>query len=284
MKKLDFHTFHIEAFMTYPFYKTDNSWFRFESEPQAHTIYSCWLAYQKTDAPSAGMLLLGDTKIRSDHELVFNFGLSSANGVQEEETRREVEELQNRRTQVAAGAGPGAFGPSSSSSQSLAQPASSPSSAIQVVGSGSILSTKGWTPMLNDSFIIGGVHSEHDFHLALSPDEQAIFNGLNSGLPPKDLWREFFRRNPVSFWNSQYSVPRVFAREVLGLAAFGYEPEFSKVQLSFHLTNKGASDAASLDKYCEALRKAKMTPVADKAAVIQAIANFVFKDAKALDA
>lgn len=308
MKKLDFHTFHSEAFNTYPLYKADNSWFHFEMEPDAHGLFSCWTAYQKTDAPSAEMLLLGDTKIRTDNDLVLNFGLSSANGVQEEETRREIQELQNRRNQIAAGrpgsaassasaparagapsltpiptAGSASVSPSASMAPGATTSALPAGGAVSVIGAGSILSTKGWSPMLNDSFIMGGVHAEHDFHLALSPDEKAIFEGVNSAIAAKDIWKEFFRRNPVSFWNSQYNVPRVFTRELLGLAAFGYKPEFSKHQLTFVCTNKGEADEASLSKYCESLRNAKLTPIADKTKVLKEIARFVFDDEKALD-
>ena len=302
MKSLDIHSFTKAAYDAYPLYKAENSWFHFEIEPTAHGIYSCWTAYQKTDAPSAGVLLLGDTKIRTDNDLVRNFGLSSANGVQEEETRRDMEELQRQRDAIAAGARAGSSAAAAARSASPSLPAmpmagsglvggassgTTPlpaGGAISVVGAGSILSTQGWSPMLNDAFVIGGVHAEHEFHLALSSEENSIFEALNSAVPPKDLWRDFFRRNPVSFWNTQYGVPRVFTRELLGLRAFGYKPEFSQHQLGFRADDKNKSDSASFDKYCEALRNAKMTPMGEKTTVIQHIAEFLFENKNALDA
>ena len=38
--------------------------------------------------------------------------------------------------------------------------------APKVLGSGSILNDRNWTPLLNDSFILGGVHGNREFHFA----------------------------------------------------------------------------------------------------------------------
>lgn len=314
MKKLDFHTFHSEAFTAFPQYKTDNAWFGFDPPGDAHDpkapgpcIASCWLAYQKAQGTTTGLLILGDSKIRTEHDLVLNFGLSSANGVQEAQSIREIEDLQNQRDGIAAGElGGGFFGtgmavelpvagppPLTSAnfmkSSSGAGASPSRSSALPVVGQGAILSTKGWSPMLNDTFIMAGAHSERGFYIALSPEEKSTFERTaNAGLEPKDNWRNFIVANPRMLWDVgsrpavNTGLPRVLLRELLGLQAFGYKPQFDRQQLAFECKNKAVSDGASLSGYLAALKQRRFEDN-DKATLIPAMAEFLFDDKKALD-
>ena len=353
MKKLDFHTFHSEAFTAFPQYKSDNAWFGFDPPGNPHDpkapgpcIASCWLAYEKAQGTTTGLLILGDTKIRTEHDLVLNFGLSSANGVQEEESIREIQELQNQRDGIAAGqfsmaatgfavelpvaspppmtspgfssaplssspytpspfSGPGmtatgfavdlpVAGPppvtSANFRTSSSSASASPSrSAIPVVGQGAILSTKGWSPMLNDTFIMAGAHKERGFYIALSPDEKAIFErSNNAGLGPKDNWRNFILANPRMLWDVgsrpavNTGLPRVLLRELLGLRAFGYKPQFDSQQLAFMCKSTSISDSASFAEYLNALKEVRFEEN-DKAKLIPAMAEFLFDDKKALD-
>jgi len=87
---------------SYTEYKANNAWFPFPNQLDAYNTNSCWSAYQKTNEPNKVPLLLGDTKIRSSHELVENFGLSSANGVQEREAIPLVAEAQQSRAFLPA--------------------------------------------------------------------------------------------------------------------------------------------------------------------------------------
>src|SRR5262249_26555391 len=67
-------------------YEQENAWFRKEwwGEPGTYILNAYWL-YKCANQNELGMLLLGDTKIRKDSALLFNFGLTSAGGVQERE-------------------------------------------------------------------------------------------------------------------------------------------------------------------------------------------------------
>jgi hypothetical protein len=86
------------------------------------------------------MPLLGDAKIRADRTLIGNFGLASGSGTEDNDMEM-IKALNDNRKVIAQGAKlPAAAIP------------------IPVVGSGSILNDKKWSPLLNDSFILGGVH------------------------------------------------------------------------------------------------------------------------------
>jgi hypothetical protein len=128
---------------------------------------------------------------------------------------------------------------------------------------------------------MGGVHMLRQFHLALSSEEQAIFNGISSAGSPKERWQAFFKRNPSSFWNSQYSVPRVFARELFVLQASGYGATLQMDNLVLTCVDKTMAGAASLKGYCEWLnKKGKMTPKADQTTVVARLEEFLFGTAQ----
>jgi hypothetical protein len=347
--KLSKENFHIEAFTEFPTYVSDNSWFGFKLEKDdpkgpKQSIAMSWLAYEKTTGATAGALILGDTKLRSDEALVSNFGLSSAGGVQEEESLRMVEDIMNRRQAIATGAPfpdswdpmiaatgamdqmspspmapmsppslvrptssmtpmrpttsmrptsslssapPGAWDPSMTATGSMGPMAPSPMrpmTAVPVVGSGSILSTRGWSPMLNDAFIMGGVHSGHQFHVALNNDESGLFDRTkNAGLSTRDNWRLFFRANPRSLWDSERGVPRVLMREFICLKASGYAPNFDREQLIFGNKKDGAADKAVFRVYLTALHELGFQRASEsKDKLAKAVSEFLFEDGDAL--
>jgi hypothetical protein len=165
------------------------------------------------------MLILGGAKIRKDPALVGNFGVSSQAGPTDPEEKALVSELERlRKTQRLA---PG-----------LAD-------APDVTGTGSILSDRTWTPLLNDAFILGGAHAGHEFHFA----EDTVETYFNSRKPdratPKEKWMGFFKAHPEMLWDWKLDNPRVLARELIGLKAFGYTAEFLPQQLSFRPTSSG---------------------------------------------
>jgi hypothetical protein len=97
-------------------------------------------------------------------------------------------------------------------------------------------------------------------------------------------------------WGS-WGAPRVFARELLGLAAFGYRPAFSDQQLSFHCDKKHLAQNADFLGYLRALSEVGFgftTGDGDHVRgctlcgsrqdwVLAAIGRFLFEDENAFD-
>ena len=100
-----------------------------------------------------------------------------------------------------------------------------------MLGPGSILNDKNWTPLLNDSYILGGVHGEHEFHLA--EDSANAYPSRSRAVAPKEQWQSYFRTHTDAVWDTTRQVPRILARELIGLKTFGYRPQFFQEQLSF---------------------------------------------------
>jgi len=71
---------------------------------------------------------------------------------------------------------------------------------------------------MNDSFILGGAHGAHEFHMALedvavpsNPPLKTLAQEFES-LPPLDAgekWRLFFNQRPEIFWDKKQNAPRV---------------------------------------------------------------------------
>jgi hypothetical protein len=294
MKALSPDAFYTEAFTAFPRYQLDNPWFSWQCsgsvfDPGAPVtyIFASAAAYEKVvlngatseaaREKGAGLrvLLLGDTKLRSDHDLVQNFGLSSARGVQEEACREFIKGLMNERKQLAGITVP--------KNKDEPEQDLKGRKLIPVEGPGAILSTRKWSPMLNDSFIMAGAHQEIDFFLALTGEEIDVYQNLASVKDEVERWRQFFVKSPGSLWGESGGFPRVLMRELLGLMTFGYEPRFHKDQLGFKLINKKAGDEANLSGYLTALQKAGFQEK-KKDLLLSTIATFLFGDAKALKA
>ncbi len=233
-------------------YHDDNAWVSWWSH---RDVLNCWRMYNTSKRPSTGFLLLGDTKIRSSVELLMNFGTATAHDIQEEEEREVVAALTRRRAAMGTPA----------------------IQYDQVKGTGSILSDDKWTPMLNDSFMLGGIHKGLEFHLA-----ENLFhaNTLHmQGMTAAEKWRYFFQTNPMSFWDNRYGIPRVFARECIGLKTAGYRPFFSDYSLIFH--GPAASTQFDFAQYLAAINTAGLT-ANNKAAAMEAISDFLFGDRDAI--
>ena len=202
------------------------------------------------------MLLLGSAKIREDSLLLSNFGVTSAGGITDPEEVALVKALETERTGLKAAPGL--------------------RDAPDVLGPGSILNDKNWTPLLNDCYILGGVHGEHEFHLA-EDSADAYFESLGGQLPPQDKWRSYFSTHPDIIWDTTRQVPRILARELIGLKTFGYRAQFFLEQLSFRPT---PSDGATFKTYLDALVAAGITS-RNRTVVLETLSLFLFGNAAA---
>ena len=146
-----------------------------------------------------------------------------------------------------------------------------------MLGPGSILNDKNWTPLLNDSYILGGVHGEHEFHLA-EDSANAYLESLPGQLTPKEQWQSYFRTHTDAVWDTTRQVPRILARELIGLKTFGYRPQFFQEQLSFGARQ---SDGATFKTYLDALVAAGITS-RNRPIVLETLSLFLFGNAQAL--
>ncbi len=104
MRQLSADAFYTEAFTAFQQYGLDNPWFAwyqsgnvFDLSAPVTYIFAAFAAYEKVCQNEMKLLILGDTKLRTDYDLVMSFGLSSARGVQEQECRDFIAELMNER-------------------------------------------------------------------------------------------------------------------------------------------------------------------------------------------
>jgi hypothetical protein len=238
-------------------YEADNAWSKNDWGERQQYALNAWRLYQQAYSNALGMLLLGGAKIRKDSVLVSNFGMTSAGGVTDPEEAALVKALETERINQRA--------------------ASGLRDAPDVLGPGSILNDQNWTPLLNDSYILGGVHGEHDFHLA-EDSANAYFESLGGQLAPQDKWRSYFRTHPDTLWDTTRRVPRILARELIGLKTFGYRPRFFLQQLSFSATQ---SDGATFKSYLDSLVAAGITGE-DRAVALETLSLFLFGNAAAL--
>jgi hypothetical protein len=169
---------------------------------------------------------------------------------------------------------------------------------------GAILSDQNWSPLLNDSLILGGVHRRHDFHFidartaTLPFDQPPGVAGVRLAQEARSwaaqrrladlsdrpwalqVWRQFFQQNQAVLWDSTRHVPRVLARELIGLKTFGYQAQPGPHQLSF-----GASQAAgnaAFGPYLAALRSSGYFSPGGQPALLASLSHFLFGHAEAL--
>ncbi len=263
------------------------SWFLF-NEP-LHLI-SAWKTYERAQHPLIGFLLLGDDKIRKDPTLVNMFGLMSVGGIQEQEEIEMVAQLKM-------------------------------SFLLRKVGDfnrfkmGSILSDKNWSPLLNDAFILAGIHQRRPFHftdirLLNDPNKKKKYEFQRSSKPADvrdewkrrdvnvaqnkladlsnrpwevQVWRQFFLDNPDVLWNSEYNCSRILVRELIGLKTFGYQAELSAQQLSFGPKRDANTQTASFRAYMAALRDRQVDYFANnRTKMLTLISEFLFDHPGAL--
>ena len=277
-------------------YDEDNQWFGFQRGGPVWSqgtwidfVLAAWELYQNARATQLQMTLLGDTKIRSDPGLLLNFGLvANTTRPQEDKDRLLVSKLMNERRWIARG--------------------SSFNTAVEMMGPGSILSARRWSPMLNDSLMLAGISLHQDFHFALNEDERAVWHSLTTidrsapgplyvkpefakrieqfgsvfrpevkGLDPKETWLQFFRLVPRVFWEK--GSPRVFVREVLGLKFFGYKPVFTLQELGF--TYSGGGQMPTFQNYLTGLRAVGFGQ-RERLSIMSSLSEFLFDDVNAL--
>lgn len=263
-------------------YRLDNDWVGKwnpswnDKNVMTQFINAAYNLYHATSTNALKLTLLGGTEIRLDKPLVKAFGVTAANGIQDALTEQWVQSAIKSRNKNARGAAPG-----------LNVPA-------PVTGSGSILSEKMWTPILNDSLILGAITGGQDFVLALTPDEQRDWDQLNGakvtrtqvlasrfGETPalKDAWKEFLNAHKLMFFGPW--GPRVFCREILGLKWFGYKPQFSWHQLGF-FSGSGTRLMPSFRTYVDKLHRVHFHTPCDERTITAEISTFLFGDATAL--
>lgn len=274
-------------------YDNDNQWFGFQrgGPPWSQGtweqfILAAWKLYENVSASQLQLILLGDTKIRSDPQLLFNFGLSANTRTpQEDKDKALVSELMYKRRKWAGGT-------------------KGKEAAENIMGPGSILSAKRWSPALNDAFVLGAIHKKQSFHFALNDQEQVVWRNLTTmpntqmnadfanrlekfggatrtarkNMDMKAIWLEFMREVPRVLWEN--GNPRVFARELLGLQMFGYRPVFTEQELGF--VYRGKKQEPTFENYLKGLRDVNFHQ-RDRVAVIQSISNYLFDDANLLN-
>lgn len=269
-------------------YRQDNAWVGNWDESwnnedvMAKFITFAYRLYAATATNALNLTVLGGTEIRLDDAYIRNFGVTAANGIQDRETERWVRREHMRRVFRAAMPNPRAR---------------HRDTRITPVTGGAILSEKGWTPILNDSLILGAITGGQDFALALTPAEQADWNLMNGarvtrtavlasrfGTTPAMMaaWRAFFNSQKRMFF-FPWGGPRVFTRELLGLCFFGYVPDFTWHQLGFR-PGTGKRSAPDFKTYLRKLREVGFQAPADQAKIMATISTYLFGDAGALGA
>lgn len=263
-------------------YRTQNKWVENWRKWNDDAVYKQFLKfafhlYENTAKNMLHFTLLGDTEIRSMEDLVMNFGLMSANGVQDEKDEKMVAGAQGARDLMAGG---GKFIPT------------------KVLGPGSILGDKQWTPILNDSLMLGSIAGGQEFHLVLNTVESALWKQLGfadtskvaqlaqqfggqqaekvdkNAKQPINRWNYFLRVSPATLWNPKDNVPRVFIRELMALKLAGYKPQFFNSQLSFAPTG---APGPTFKRYLQFLEEINF-PGADRTRLYSEVGEFLFND------
>lgn len=260
-------------------YRTSHTWFKWES---FRHLLGAWKLYKSTQNPASGFLLLGDTKIRKSPSLISVFGLMSASGIQDAEEIAMVAVAKFYHIM-----------------QDIEQPN---------IRYGSILSDQHWSPLLNDAFILAGIHSRRDFHFMddllpkYSFQSRAGIAGVRDGWKMREhaahnqladlsqrprevqVWRQFFMDHQHLLWDSTIGlngIPRVLARELIGLMTFGYEARPTAEQLSFVPKRAANPLTASFRAYMEALRQAGYF-TNNRTQLLSRISHFLFGHPEAL--
>jgi hypothetical protein len=249
-------------------------------------IQAAYKLYRSSPVSAFGFILLGGTAIRTDPNYIKSFGVTAANGIQDEAAQKIVdEELAKRvifRTKVW-------------DTKQKTDPFAKVKDfeRLTKLEAGAILSEKNWTPILNDSLIIGGVTHHREFILALTPGEQAAWGRENykhakSPAEAKSQWLAFMQKEVGSNTTEGMFIgpwgPRVLARELLGLKFFGYYPVFDTNQLSFFRVSAGSippGNAPTFSAYLRGLREVEFQ-VPNNLKILRALGEFLFQDVNVL--
>lgn len=296
-----------------PTIKGQNAWAKkyFELELPANpsdkvtaeaSAQRCWGLYVASRDNALGFLLLGEVSMRRKLALVQNFGVTSAHGHEDEEPWLSPWLGHDAPT------GPGV----------AANLANVPADTLDASKNrhlqdlqrpGSILSDRLWTPLMNDAWLLGGVHKGQSFHLVtegLGQDKlvaamnvltkKALFEQTRAkfGDPQsihrsdpvaaaRNVWRQWFTDNPQYLYET--FGPRVLVRELIGLMSFGYQPVFSRQELAFECKDPKAAADATIWAYSEALNGLLFHQGSDPVArrsVLKALSTWLFERDDAL--
>lgn len=301
MPHLQWNAFKREVEALQGIYRQDNrwvGWWRHASWNNACVmpayIRAAFRLYEATARNELGIVVLGGTSIRMARDLIFAFGITGLNGIQDAPTvvaARAAEADRNapRPTVDRNGVPPPA-------------PANPDNRIVPVNGVGSILSEDRWTPILNDALIIGSATAQHDFVIALDRYEQGIWRECEAtlkpelarmhtryaarfgGNPPESflkstdeyrqmVWQRFFNWNLKMFWDTNYNIPRVLTRELLGLSMFGYEVKLGDKQIGFS-PNPNAPDP-TFTAYVNGLRNMRFQDNTARPRIMQSLSMFL---------
>jgi len=255
-------------------YVAENGWFRFYvdgNEPMNPDKFAdaAGRAYEHVKSATVP-LLLGDTKLRSDAALVANFGVSDGESASASAASSSSAARSSSSGIVVAG--------------NLTRAGSSATAARDEEPSGGILDNNKWSPMLNDAFIMGGIHNHKQFVFTPVDGDLAFVKSImpsGHGADPKQqhinaaipAWRAFFQTRQYLLWDRNY--PRVLVRELLGLEHFGYQAQPTTVDLSFQVGDVAAADTATFKEYCKYLKDSGYRDRKRKD-VMQILARFLF--------
>ena len=265
-------------------YRLDNAWVSdweeswLDEDVMTRFILYAYALYAATASNALRLTVLGGTEIRKDEAYVRSFGVTAATGIQEQETRRLVIAESRMRKLRKKNPHPRARNPDRT--------------LVPVTGVGSILSEKGWTPILNDSLILGAIAGGQDFAVGLTPAEQIDWEAMNGAKANKtatlhaqyddtelkNAWKAFFNSQKRMFF-FPWGGPRVFTRELLGLHFFGYKPEFSWQQLGFYAGKRVPPDFRT---YLRKLHKVGFHAPANQTKIMETISTYLFNDPRAI--
>lgn len=277
-------------------YKRENAWFsnmvtqstydytRRNEDNLAYFIVQAWTIYKNVFEGMVDPIFLGNSEIRQQQDHILSFGiLSATQRAQDENINAIIDNVEQERAAIFGGAAAGL------------------QTVPQTTETGAILSSVGWSPMMNDAMIIAGIARRIEFIYILSDDEQAIFArikrqydrhvgtvgnsaaigsyqwNLERQQLAKHIWSDFFENEPDALWRG--GIPRMFIREMLGLRHFGYDAILDESQITFSPAH--ARNATFAD-YLTCLRNVAFH-ANDKATILTTISDFLFGEDDLLD-
>lgn len=232
--------------------------------------------------------MLGGSEIRTDDTLndrgvlngyVRNFGVTAANGIQDKTTIICVRLEQERRGSWARNPDPTSRNPDRSPAP--------------VTGVGSILSEKGWTPILNDALILGAITAGQDFALGFQLGEQTDWNAMNGAKANKtsvlaarfgdtqaliNAWKSFLNSQKRMFFEGVFHVS---SRENCWVSTSSDTSQsFHGINLAF--TPVQARGCADFRTYLQKLRDVGFQEPANQAKIMETISMYLFNDRTAI--
>lgn len=302
-----------EACLKYPEIKSKNSWAKkyFELEmPSSRqpvneadiSAKRAWNLYRASLNNRLGLLLLGEVSMRSKLALVQNFGLTYGQGSGHETEEPWLSPWLGFDASKSAKPSEMAKVPGSTvSAEAIRQNKARGLQALS--GSGSVLSDRLWTPLMNDAWLLGGVHKRQEFHLVTEGlGQQKLVASLEKVKREKDfakrierfgtsvkkaktteteVWLAWFNDNPQYLFETW--GPRVLVRELIGLMTFGYKPNFSLQELGFYCADTGAAEQATITRYFEALNSCQFHQGSGgKTEVLKKLSDWLFGRENAL--